>query len=55
MVGVMPERSYACNFNVEFKVISKVPGFAVLVQTIHHCKKQNLYLSGKLSTVQNTG
>ena len=34
----MPERSYACDVNVEFKLISKDPGFPVLAQIFSYCR-----------------
>lgn len=33
----MPRRSYACDFNVKFKLISKDPGFLILAQIIPCC------------------
>lgn len=42
VVGVMPERSYACDFNVEFKLVSKDPGFPVLTHIIHCCSEKSV-------------
>lgn len=53
VVGVMPERSYACDFNVEFKLVSKDPGLPVLTHIIHFVAR-NLCLSGKLYIVYST-